>query len=757
MTSFKRKPLVQAISAAITLKTWRRAHGASLVGAGLLAQGLLVGSAWSQGAVAQVSPAAPKAAADASSPPTETVMVTARKKLERAQDVPVSMSAVNADTLLTKNRLSMTEYFSEVPGINILGGDRGTNEVSLRGLTSGTASRPTTAFTIDDTPFGGGQNIPDLDPGELQRIEVLRGPQGTLYGANSLGGLIKYVTVAPDPQRFSARVQVDGAQVNHGTMGFGLRTAVNLPVKSEVLGLRLSAFSRRDPGFINDVRSGETGINTADVTGARLAMLVTPSSTLSVRASLMHQNTDAKASPTINTDRTGKPLFGPFEQNRIPDTDGYQRNITFSDLNIGKDFEWGRLTSVTSFSRLGFVAAQDATATLQGALNGIFPGRGYGGRNDQDNQSEQITQELRIESPEDGQRNLDWRVGLFYSHQNNEALQRLYAVVPSTGAAAAGPTLANVKGSSKATESAVFGTATYRFSRPLDVQVGVRSNRNASNTTTVSNGIIVSNSTTVVDSSTTATTYLLTPRYTFSSDLMVYATLATGFRPGGPTNAATPGAPASYAPDKSRNLELGLKGDFFNRSLSVAAALYRIDWSDIQLNARATTGISFIANGGQAKSDGAEISFTWVPQSGLKITGNAVYSNAVLTENFLAAVTTVGVKGDRLPFSAKSTANLSFTRDLTFNGLNAYAGAGVSMVGKRLGDFETRNVARIPLDSYSTVDLQAGVRMRNVTLNLFGKNVTDKTGYIGSRITGASQRMVLITPRTVGITMSATF
>jgi outer membrane receptor protein involved in Fe transport len=726
-------------------------------------QALLPTAAWAQGQqLAQANASSPAPAtgtgtgttAESSTPASQTVMVTARKKLERAQDVPVSMSAVSGESLVAKNRLSMIDYFAEVPGINLLGGDRGTSEISLRGLNSGTASRPTTAFTIDDTPFGGGQNIPDLDPSELQRVEVLRGPQGTLYGANSLGGLIKYVTVVPDTNRFSTRVQVDGSKMTHGTIGFGLRTAVNLPVKADVMGLRLSAYTRRDPGFIDDVRTGATDINFSETTGVRMAALLTPSNTLSVRASLMHQDTTSEASATINTDRSGKPLFGQYAQNRIPDTDGYSRTITFGDLNIGKDFDWGRLTSVTSVSRLGYVAAQDASATLAGALNGVFPGRGYGGRNDQDNRSEQVTQELRLESPDDGQRSLDWRVGLFYLHQKNDTLQKLYAVVPATGAAAAGPTLANVNGKSKATESAAFGTATYHFTRAFDVQAGVRSNRNASDTTTVSSGVIVSNSTAQVNSSTTATTYLLTPRYTISSDLMVYGTMATGFRPGGPTNAATPGAPAAYNPDKSRNLELGVKGDFLNRSLSVAAALYSISWSDIQLNARATTGVSFIANGGEAKSEGAELSFTWVPHSGLKVTGNAVYSKAELTQDFLAAVTTVGTKGDRLPFAAKTTANLSFTQDFAIGGFNAYAGAGVSFVGNRMGDFETRNVARVALAGYTTVDLQAGLRTKNWTLSLFGKNMTDEVGYIGSRVTGSTQRMVLISPRTLGVSVS---
>jgi len=164
--------------------------------------------------------------------------------------------------------------------------------------------------------------------------------------------------------------------------------------------------------------------------------------------------------------------------------------------------------------------------------------------------------------------------------------------------------------------------------------------------------------------------------------------------------------------------------------------------------------VSFIANGGEAKSEGAELSFTWVPHSGLKVTGNAVYSKAELTQDFLAAVTTVGTKGDRLPFAAKTTANLSFTQDFAIGGFNAYAGAGVSFVGNRMGDFETRNVARVALAGYTTVDLQAGLRTKNWTLGLFGKNMTDEVGYIGSRVTGSTQRMVLISPRTLGVSVS---
>ena len=250
MRQFARKILSTAVAAATTEMARRLPRGGWVAGAGLLMQSLVPTAAWAQGqqlAQANASSPAPATgtgtAAESSTPASQTVMVTARKKLERAQDVPVSMSAVSGESLVAKNRLSMIDYFAEVPGINLLGGDRGTSEISLRGLNSGTASRPTTAFTIDDTPFGGGQNIPDIDPSELQRVEVLRGPQGTLYGANSLGGLVKYVTVVPDTNRFSTRVQVDGSKMTHGTIGFGLRTAVNLPVKADVMGLRLSAYT----------------------------------------------------------------------------------------------------------------------------------------------------------------------------------------------------------------------------------------------------------------------------------------------------------------------------------------------------------------------------------------------------------------------------------------------------------------------------------------------------------------------------------
>ncbi|MCX7248422.1 MAG: TonB-dependent receptor [Burkholderiales bacterium] len=769
MKYFKMKALVKAVSTSTFRISGVAGRTALIVGAGIAAESMLITPAFadeprSQSESKSTSAAVNKgdalaastsANADAEIATLATVVVTARKKLERAQDVPVSISAVNADTLIERNRLTIADYFSEIPGLNLLGGDRGTSEVSLRGLTSGTSSNPTTAFTIDDTPFGGGLMIPDLDPADLQRIEVLRGPQGTLYGANSLNGIIKYVTAVPSTTTFASRVQVDGSSAAHGGSGYGVRASVNIPVTTDTLGVRLSAFDRRDPGYIDEVRSGASATNTSETKGARLSVLLKPSSTLTVRASVLNQQTNADASSTIDAARTNIPLFGEFAHSRIPGTDGYNRTLNFVDLNIAKDFDAVRLTSVTSFGRIKYDSAQDATGTLLSLINGRFPNQGLGARYDLNVSSDQHTQELRLESPEDGKSQLDWRLGLFYKDQKTDQMSDLHAAKAATGETATTiPGFAYTEAGSKYIETAGFGTATYHFNDKFDVQAGMRSSRNKLETVGLSRGILVAPGLSSINSSDSSNTYLLTPQYKFSADLMAYGTAATGYRPGGPTSAVAAGAPRSYGPDQTTNFELGIKGDLLNRSFSFAAAVYHISWKDIQLNTRDANGISFIANGSGAKSEGLEASVVWVPQKGLKISGNAVYNNAALTESFPVGSSTSGKPGDRLPFSSRFTTSLFATQEFPLWGYKGYVGGGATFVGSRLGDFENVGVARVDLADYTTMDLQAGLRAKNWTLSLFAKNLTDVHAYTGSRVTGATERLFLIAPRIIGLSLT---
>jgi iron complex outermembrane receptor protein len=197
----------------------------------------------------------------------EEVVVTAQKRTELLREVPAAVTAVTSSSLQNIGAARLDDYVAKIPGLTVsnVSSANGTNQVALRGLTTGVGGNPTVGIYIDDSPFGasggfGAFNVPDIDPQDLQRVEVLRGPQGTLYGAGSLGGLLKYVTAAPDPSHFFGRMEVDGSTVDGGSQGYALRAAANMPLNEKV-ALRVSAYDRDDPGFIDNVKTGEQNVN----------------------------------------------------------------------------------------------------------------------------------------------------------------------------------------------------------------------------------------------------------------------------------------------------------------------------------------------------------------------------------------------------------------------------------------------------------------------------------------------------------------
>jgi iron complex outermembrane recepter protein len=203
------------------------------------------------------------------------VVVTAEKHEARLQDVPVPVTAISADGLASSNQVRLQDYYSSVPGLSIAsdGFRAGIPTVAIRGITTGGYGNPTVGITIDDVPYGsstlqgGGVYSPEIDPSDLQRVEVLRGPQGTLYGASSRGGLLKFVTLDPSTTALSGRVQSDVNTVHHGEgVGYGLRGAINIPI-TDSFAVRASAFGRRDVGYIDNVLTDERGVNRDTASG----------------------------------------------------------------------------------------------------------------------------------------------------------------------------------------------------------------------------------------------------------------------------------------------------------------------------------------------------------------------------------------------------------------------------------------------------------------------------------------------------------
>jgi outer membrane receptor protein involved in Fe transport len=707
----------------------------------------------------------------------ESVTVTARKSSELLQDVPVSISAIRADTMLRQNTVSLRELFAQIPGLSLGARSGGRNEIALRGIVTGFATNPTTATTIDDTPFGastlagqGGSMQPDLDPFDLQRIEVLRGPQGTLYGASSLGGLIKYVTVAPNTSRLEGKVQVDGARTAHGGNGYGQRAALNIPLIADTLAMRLSVFQRQDPGFVDDPQHGGVDVDAVHARGGRLSAIWYATPELTVRASALTQRSRAASSSTVDY-VAGRPVDGQYRHSSLPDASGYDRTIHFYDLTVTDDLRWATLTSVTSLGLTRFSGDQDLTETFSNTIRGLLPALGYtmpaGGLGigaTGPNRVRKLTQELRLESPPDAGHTVDWRAGLFYTRESSANGQNISLRDINSGVVLADryPLLSASTSRGSYKEYAAFGTVTYHFTPRFDVQTGGRYGHNAqSNRRTLSGPLNLAGSTTD-NASEGKFTYLVTPRYRFSADLMTYATLSSGYRPGGANTAAT-GIPSTYRSDSTVNLELGLKGQFLHRALALNAALFHIRWDDLQLmGVDPATSYSYYTNSSGAKSEGLELTSEWRPLAGLAVTGSATFTHAVLTADAPPGV--YGFTGDRLPYSARKTATLGINRNFTAAGYNAYAGATLSYMGERVMDFQkTAATPRYTFGGFATLNLQAGVVFGRWTLGAFIKNAGDRVAFLGGssrnqfdQLTG-TRSYHLITPRTAGMSLSASF
>ena len=270
-------------------------------------------------------------AAASSTDQLNEVVVTAEKRSERLLSVAAPVTALQSADLERQGADRLTDYAATVPGLNLISSEPGQTVVILRGITTGfgAAIAATTSTYIDDAPYGsatanalGSLATLDLDPSVLQRVEVLRGPQGTLYGASALGGLIKYVTIPPSLTHSSGRIELDGSSVDGGGQGGGVRAMWNGPLINDKLGMSFSAFDRLDPGFIDDPHRNAHNVNSSRVNGGRVALLWQPTDRFSAEFAALAQdsNTGNTSDVDVNSDLT--PIYGKYEQVRYGNETG---------------------------------------------------------------------------------------------------------------------------------------------------------------------------------------------------------------------------------------------------------------------------------------------------------------------------------------------------------------------------------------------------------------------------------------------------
>lgn len=714
----------------------------------------------------------------------DEVLVSAEKRTERLQDVPVPVTAIGADTLIESNQLRIQDYYASVPGLNVVPQASSSYQtLSIRGITTSVASNPTVGVTVDDVPYGsstylgggGGAVIPDIDPADLARVEVLRGPQGTLYGASSMGGLLKFVTVDPSTSSFSGRVQADVNSVYNGANpGYSARGSVNVPL-SDTLAVRASAFTRRDPGYIDNPVLHVDGINEQRVSGGRLSALWKPSDAFTVKLSALYQDTKGNGVSDVDQATAGYtlPALGDLQQSYLRGTGAYDRRVQAYSATLKGELGDIDVTAVSGYNINSFSDSYDVTYVYAPYTQDGFPGIGFDGfgvpgtalfENDK---TTKFTQELRL-SASIGQ-SFDWLVGGFYTHENSAYSDHFLAENPDSGVVV-GEAL-NTSFSPTYSEYAAFADLTYHVTNRFDIQIGGRESRiketYQANNIGLFDPIFFGLPSPIigprVSSNADAFTYLLTPRFKITPELMVYARLASGYRPGASNYSVGTGAPAQYNPDKTQNYEMGVKGDFFGRLLSVDASLYYIDWKDIQISlVDPTSGISFIGNGSRAKSQGLELSVVLRPLTGMTLATWVAWDEAVLTRAFPSTSSAYGAEGDRLPYSSRFSGNISLQQDFPLSSqLTGFVGGTVSYVGDRESEFAqvfTGSTQRQNLPAYAKADLRAGARYESWTVNLFINNVADRRGLLSGGL-GSYPPFAFqyIQPRTVGLSVAKTF
>jgi outer membrane receptor protein involved in Fe transport len=545
-----------------------------------------------------------------------------------------------------------------------------------------------------------------------------------------------------------------------GALGHGLRAAVNVPV-SDSLALRASGFTRRDPGYVENLTTGQQDVNQVDVRGGRVSALWRPSTKVSLKLAAMLQNTEGKGSAEVDTQ------LGNLQQARMPGTEGYSQKTALYSGVLNASLASLDLTSISAYGTYKYSHLSDQTALYGGYAQDLF---GVAGASLLDSiEAKKFSQEVRLTSPTG--RKYEWLLGAFYMHEKTPAHQSLLANDPATGAVIGSQV--EIDFPTSYTEQALFADLTVHFTDQFDIQIGGRTSTNRQVYDELDDGPLYGGISVTPTSHVKgqANTYLFTPQFKFSPDLMAYARFTSGYRAGGP-NAYVPGnsaLPKKYDADKDYSYDVGMKGELFDRKLSFDVAAYRINWKDVQIAViDPDSGFLIHTNGGTAKSQGLELAIKSRPSSHLTIAASITLDDAALSEDLPEISSAIGLAGDRLPFSSRFAGSLSADQEFPLGGAwTGSVGGTLRYVGDRKSDFVAKPfpptdppAIRAALPNYAQLDLRASAHANKWDIGLFINNVSDTRGFVGRTLGGTSTAVptaVYIQPRSFGVSVSKEF
>ncbi|KAA9133228.1 TonB-dependent receptor [Marinihelvus fidelis] len=746
----------------------------------------------------------------------EEVVVTATRREATIKDIPYNISAVGGDVIDRGKIMTTGELLRGVAGASVIDyGARNAgavNAIRIRGLAIDSninmdvrlSAVPPVSTYINDTPLYANMVLKDLE-----RVEVLRGPQGTLYGSGSLGGTVRYMTRRPvlgeAEGRFEGAVSSTSGSSGYNwdanailNMPFGdtfaLRAVVGRIDYDGVIdlpnvyvldndGLPIAPNGVLDPAaeyeYVEDA-------DTIDITYARVSALWEPNDTFNALLTYSFQEDDigGRMQPTEGVDGWGDP-YDRYENGSVQ-REPSEREVDALALEMNIDFGFATLTSSTSSydhsgesnsENTGFYAASGWLASFYYNYPRPMASavRGYG--------DEAFVQELRLVSNTDGA--LDWIVGAFYRDQDNSSSQYSYLRGFYRWTAAAWDCCVvddndfRYDREENFTDTALFGELTWNISDTFRLTGGFRSFDNEyTNHTFMGVGLYTSfaiDDEVTFEGDDSDTLFKFNASWDVSDDMMLYGTVSEGYRRGGANAVPLSGTFAEdpawqvYDPDTTTNYEIGLKGgdarSFWNVSL------YYVDWMDIQLNT-ATTNWGFYAaqNGGDAHTQGVEFEYDRVFGGGWHASVGYSFNQGELDETFMSAddAYVAGVKGAELPGLSEHTINVMLENTMTLgNGWdwnNRISGYWQDDMKNHISDTSASFSAT--LDSFALFDFNSTLAVsENWSFGLFAKNLFNEKGvsgvftenYMGTdpaqNYYGSGAKSVITRPRTIGVSV----
>lgn len=747
--------------------------------------------------------------ASAQSPPDgvdqiQEIVVTAQKREQRIQDIPFSVTAISAEDMERAGARDFHDLLMSIPGVSYSGAEPGQSRYAIRGISTA-ASSPTVGIYLDDvslitigTGFSGAADPMLVD---LERVEVLKGPQGTLYGGSAMGGAIKYVSRQPVLNQFLITAGGGVGSVRGGGVSYNAESFVNLPLINDRLAVRIGGAYRLDAGYVDNVPDGQAQVWSHSVTSPPAAF---DPLTYSSQSSFGRKNANERSTftsrvsakytpddfttivPIATIQRSDKANPDDFFTN-LPN---FQNSARFSQptrddlsvysLNAVRQLGGVTLTSLTGYVDRTIEWDRDYSLYIASLAPVLLPNNSY---NESNTSSRTFTQELRVASS-DSQSALKWVLGIYYSHQRDDLFQR----VDTVGAGAVFGTGTDITYSGDqltfTTQEAVFGDLTYALNSQWELSAGLRWFDIKQTINGDFNGVF-NGGHSEVDSK-RSTDVGFTPKYSVTyrpmDDHLLYGTASKGFRQGGPNRFNTDSplcepdfqrlgitrAPDSYQADSLWTYELGSKNEFGHRSV-LNAAIYYTDWKKIQQQVNLNScGFQFVGNVGAATVKGAELSAESALGSGVLVGGTASYTATRITQTAPGVSAQVGQEVLDTPkwmgslygdyrFLNRGQWTGNFRAEYQYHGANLRQFESLATV-----TYANATLGEIP----DATQIQAAYHVVNANFNFvngaiqyrfYADNLTNAVPYLDfSRASGVSSATTL-RPRTIGVGIRMTF